>query len=198
MRAEDIVRTLSMEPHPEGGWYAETFRDARGGVRGHSTAIYYLLEAGQRSHWHRVRDAAEVWHYYAGAPLRLSISADGHDKRGGDPWGRSCQGRASAGDRSHKLVASGRKSRRLHAGRLHGGAGFRVCKLRTGAAGLETQRQLNCYCAASACGTRLRRIIGCAARTAPPVTKRQARAIPQLGSAKPKSVRMRVENNGAA
>ncbi len=78
MRAEDIVRTLSMEPHPEGGWYAETFRDARGGVRGHSTAIYYLLEAGQRSHWHRVRDAAEVWHYYAGAPLRLSLSADGH------------------------------------------------------------------------------------------------------------------------
>lgn len=77
MRAEDIVRALSMQPHPEGGWYVETFRDSQGGTRGHSTAIYYLLEAGQRSHWHRVRDAVEVWHYYAGAPLALYRSSDG-------------------------------------------------------------------------------------------------------------------------
>lgn len=54
----------------------QTFRDANGGPRGHSTAIYYLLERGERSHWHRVRDAAEVWHHYAGAPLELSIAAD--------------------------------------------------------------------------------------------------------------------------
>lgn len=77
MRAEDIVAALGMQPHPEGGWYAETFRDAADVGRGHSTAIYYLLTAGQRSHWHRVRDAAEVWHYYAGAPLALRHAPDG-------------------------------------------------------------------------------------------------------------------------
>jgi uncharacterized protein len=75
--AQEIARRLGLAPHPEGGWYRETFRDAASGdERGHSTAIYYLLAAGDRSHWHRV-DAAEVWHHYAGAPLQLSISADG-------------------------------------------------------------------------------------------------------------------------
>src|SRR5687768_609906 len=74
MTAEDIIRTLHMQRHPEGGWYVETFRDTDSGPRGHSTAIYYLLQAGEKSHWHRVRDAAEVWHYYAGDPLLLKIS----------------------------------------------------------------------------------------------------------------------------
>ena len=77
MDPQDIIRILGMQPHPEGGWYKQTFRDPAGGGRGHSTAIYYLLQAGERSHWHRVRDAAEVWHYYAGEPLRLRISLDG-------------------------------------------------------------------------------------------------------------------------
>jgi predicted cupin superfamily sugar epimerase len=77
MRAEDTIRTLGLQPHPEGGWYIQTLRDQQGGGRGHSTAIYYLLQAGERSHWHRVRDAVEVWHYYAGAPLNLHRSADG-------------------------------------------------------------------------------------------------------------------------
>ncbi|ANM12496.1 MULTISPECIES: cupin domain-containing protein [unclassified Rhizobium] len=77
MSPEDIIRALAMQPHPEGGWYAETFRDTAGGERGHSTAIYYLLTRGQRSHWHRVHDAVEVWHYYAGAPLSLHRSEDG-------------------------------------------------------------------------------------------------------------------------
>ena len=58
MQVKEIIETLSMERHPEGGWYVQTFRDVQGGDRGHSTAIYYLLEAGERSHWHRVRDAA--------------------------------------------------------------------------------------------------------------------------------------------
>lgn len=72
--AADIIATLGMIRHPEGGWYAETFADAPGpDGRAHSTAIYYLLEAGDRSHWHRV-DAAEVWHWYAGAPLELRIA----------------------------------------------------------------------------------------------------------------------------
>ncbi|MFN7103623.1 MAG: cupin domain-containing protein [Pseudorhizobium sp.] len=77
MTAEDIIQTLGMQRHPEGGWYVETFRDGHGGPRGHSTAIYYLLQAGERSHWHRVRDASEAWHFYAGEPLRLMISHDG-------------------------------------------------------------------------------------------------------------------------
>ena len=77
MKAADIIRDLEMTPHPEGGHFVETFRDAGGSEnRGASTAIYFLLQAGEVSHWHRV-DAAEVWHHYAGAPLRLSLSADG-------------------------------------------------------------------------------------------------------------------------
>ena len=77
MTPAEIVTTLGMQPHPEGGWYVETFRDAPDGGRGHSTAIYFLLERGQVSAWHRVRDAAEVWHFYDGAPLRLSMRQDG-------------------------------------------------------------------------------------------------------------------------
>ncbi|TCV70946.1 hypothetical protein EDE05_10774 [Neorhizobium sp. R1-B] len=74
MGAAEIIEALGMREHPEGGWYVETFRDSDGGARGHSTAIYYLLQAGERSHWHRVRDAAEIWHFYAGDPLLLRIS----------------------------------------------------------------------------------------------------------------------------
>jgi len=77
MSPGEIIETLSMQPHPEGGFYVQTFRDTNGGERGHSTAIYYLLQAGQRSHWHRVHDAAEIWHYYAGASLALYRSEDG-------------------------------------------------------------------------------------------------------------------------
>jgi hypothetical protein len=67
-----IIEHLGLERHPEGGWYVETWRDAPpDGRRGAGTAIYYLLAEGQRSHWHRI-DATEVWHFYAGGPLRLS------------------------------------------------------------------------------------------------------------------------------
>lgn len=72
--ADRIVQALGLRPHPEGGWYAETFRDAAGGPRGHSTAIYFLLKQGELSAWHRVKDAAEVWHFYAGDALELSVS----------------------------------------------------------------------------------------------------------------------------
>jgi predicted cupin superfamily sugar epimerase len=79
---ERLISELGMRPHPEGGHYAETFRDAPQGGRGHSTAIYFLLRSGERSEWHRVRDAAEVWHFHAGAPLRLDTAdADGRDAR---------------------------------------------------------------------------------------------------------------------
>jgi predicted cupin superfamily sugar epimerase len=77
MQARDIIRTLAMQPHPEGGFFVETLRDGQAGERGHLTAIYYLLETGERSHWHRVRDAVEVWHHYLGAPLKLHRSFDG-------------------------------------------------------------------------------------------------------------------------
>jgi len=79
LSAADVVRILDLKPHPEGGYFRETFRDAGGAAstRAHSTAIYYLLARGERSHWHRV-DATEVWHWYAGAPLALEIAASGH------------------------------------------------------------------------------------------------------------------------
>lgn len=77
MDAEAIIKTLGLQPHPEGGWYAETYRDADpDGGRARSTAIYFLLKAGERSHWHRV-DASELWHWHAGSPLELSVHEDG-------------------------------------------------------------------------------------------------------------------------
>lgn len=77
MTPRDIIGILGLRPHPEGGWYRETWRaEAPDGERAAGTAIYYLLEAGQVSHWHRV-DAAEIWHWYAGAALVLSRSMYG-------------------------------------------------------------------------------------------------------------------------
>lgn len=80
--ADDLIRLLGLMPHPEGGHYRETFRDPARGAddRAASTAIYFLLRAGEVSRWHRVRDA-EVWHWYAGAPLVLSIAGpDGQSR----------------------------------------------------------------------------------------------------------------------
>lgn len=72
--AQSIIQLLGLEPHPEGGHFRETFRDGRAvDGRAASTAIYFLLARGERSHWHRV-DAAEIWHWYAGAPLALRIA----------------------------------------------------------------------------------------------------------------------------
>jgi predicted cupin superfamily sugar epimerase len=75
--ARRIVEELGLAPHPEGGWYRETWREGGGGApaRGYATAIYFLLEAGQRSHWHRV-DAAELWMFHAGHALDLLIAPD--------------------------------------------------------------------------------------------------------------------------
>ena len=74
MSADRIIRLLKLKPHPEGGYFRETFRDSAKG-RAHSTAIYFLLKKGQVSRWHRI-DAAEVWHWYGGAPLELLIAKD--------------------------------------------------------------------------------------------------------------------------
>ena len=77
LSTQEIVRLLELTPHPEGGFYRQTFRDPMPvGGRGASTAIYYLLPGGEVSHWHRV-DAAEVWHFYAGAALELKIATQG-------------------------------------------------------------------------------------------------------------------------
>lgn len=79
MTLQDIINALELQPHPEGGYYRETFRDAHE-VEGRSvgTAIYYALGVGDCSAWHKV-DAAEIWHWYAGAPLALTLSPNGHD-----------------------------------------------------------------------------------------------------------------------
>jgi predicted cupin superfamily sugar epimerase len=78
LSAADIIGLLDLEPHPEGGHYRQTFRDTRivESGRAASTAIYFLLRRGERSHWHKI-DAVEIWHYHAGAPLLLEIAA--HD-----------------------------------------------------------------------------------------------------------------------
>jgi predicted cupin superfamily sugar epimerase len=86
LSAADVIRLLDLKPHPEGGHFRETFRDtsliflprraeARADGRAASTAIYFLLARGARSHWHRI-DAVEVWHFYAGAPLALDIAPE--------------------------------------------------------------------------------------------------------------------------
>ena len=102
LTAQDVIRLLELEPHPEGGHYRQTFRDERTveGGRAASTAIYYLLARGERAHWHRV-DVIEGWHWYAGAPLILQI-ADGAERinirLGPD---------LAAGERPQAIVAAG-------------------------------------------------------------------------------------------
>ena len=139
--ADEIVRLLDLEPHPEGGHYRETFRDtatvASGAdsARAASTAIYFLLRAGEVSRWHRV-DAAEVWHWYAGAPLALTLADAERPAR--HPAGpRSCRRRAPASGGAGRRLAAGGKPGRLDAGRLHGRSRLPVRGLRAGAAGLR-------------------------------------------------------------
>jgi uncharacterized protein len=75
LTAAEIIRLLDLKPHPEGGHYRQTFKDNKtlDGARAASTAIYFLLARGERSHWHRV-DAVEIWHWHAGSPLVLDIA----------------------------------------------------------------------------------------------------------------------------
>lgn len=72
MSAQEIIEMLSLSPHPEGGHYRETWV-AGGDGRPAGTCIYFLLQGGENNHWHKV-DAAEIWHFYAGAPLILSVA----------------------------------------------------------------------------------------------------------------------------
>lgn len=80
MTAQEIIDTLRLSPHPEGGFYRQTWIDEAATGRAHGTCIYFLLEAGKPSHWHRV-DAVEIWHFYAGSPLRLKLAASDQGPR---------------------------------------------------------------------------------------------------------------------
>jgi uncharacterized protein len=73
MDADAVITTLDLAPHPEGGYYRQTWADPS------STAIYFLLRDGEESAWHRVHDRVEVWHFYAGAPVALSYNDGGPD-----------------------------------------------------------------------------------------------------------------------
>ena len=75
MQAADIIETLGMQRHPEGGWYVETYRDEHGGPRGHSTAIYYLLEKGERSHWHKVKGSRGLKRFTAFCDFLADLAA---------------------------------------------------------------------------------------------------------------------------
>jgi uncharacterized protein len=99
-----IVRLLDLAPHPEGGHFRETFRDVRcvEGGRAASTAIYFLLARGERSHWHRI-DAVEVWHFYAGAPLLLETAAS----QDGTITRMTLGSDLAAGERPQASVAAG-------------------------------------------------------------------------------------------
>jgi uncharacterized protein len=116
----DLIRLLDLKPHPEGGYYRETFRDVAGNEgRAASTAIYFLLAAGEESRWHRV-DSVEVWHWYGGAPLLLSALVDGQElvqlRLGMDLAG---------GERPQAFVpGGGQKPWCMDSCRLHGGTGF--------------------------------------------------------------------------
>jgi predicted cupin superfamily sugar epimerase len=74
--ARRLIESLELSPHPEGGWFRETWRMApsQTGDRDAATAILFLLEKGQRSHWHRV-DANELWLFHAGSPVLLETAA---------------------------------------------------------------------------------------------------------------------------
>jgi uncharacterized protein len=127
LTADEVIAALRLRPHPEGGYYRETFRDAPGHKgRAHSSAILFLLKAGEVSRWHRV-DAAELWHWYGGAPLLLEVK-DGethHEYRLG-PW---LKGEHPGGGLG-ACVAERAQLRRLDASRPHRGARLRLRRLR--------------------------------------------------------------------
>ncbi len=103
LSAAEIIRLLDLKPHPEGGHFRETFRDPRMREnRSVSTAIYFLLAKGERSHWHQV-DAAESWHYYAGAPLSLHVAENENVK----PLAMKLGADLAAGERPQLIVPAG-------------------------------------------------------------------------------------------
>ena len=121
MTADDIIARLDLQPHPEGGWYRQTWV-AEDGPRPSGTCIYFLLKEGERSHWHRV-DAAEIWHFYAGAPLLLRMAAEDEEALAGAGPDRR---RDPAGDRPGGPLAECGDHGAVDACGLHRFAGFPV------------------------------------------------------------------------
>lgn len=100
IEATEIIAALALQPHPEGGWYRETWRAAPGADgRSTMTVIHFLLEQGQHSHWHRV-DADELWCWHAGSPLTLSVAGEGRAQVRLGPD-------ILAGQRPHFLIPAG-------------------------------------------------------------------------------------------
>ena len=100
--AAAVIAALGLQPHPEGGWYRETFRAPTTGARSAVTAIHFLLEAGQQSHWHRV-DADEIWCWHAGSPLALGIAPGA----GGAACWQSLGGDVLSGAAAQAVVPAG-------------------------------------------------------------------------------------------
>ena len=100
--AAAVIAALGLQPHPEGGWYRETFRAPATGARSAVTAIHFLLEAGQQSHWHRV-DADEIWCWHAGSALALGIAPGA----GGAAIWQSLGGDVLSGDAAQAVVPAG-------------------------------------------------------------------------------------------
>ncbi|MEL0251978.1 MAG: cupin domain-containing protein [Novosphingobium sp.] len=100
--SQDVIARLNLGPHPEGGWFRETWRaPTQDGSRSASTAILFLLSANERSHWHKV-DADEIWIWQAGDPLALHMAADDEAQPttltlGGDLRSQELQGVVPAG-----------------------------------------------------------------------------------------------------
>ena len=111
LTADQIIAILGMSPHPEGGYYVETYRDPNAEAlglpaladRGSVTCIYFLLKSGESSHWHRVQ-GVEVWHHYLGAPLLLRIAQRDEDMPTSVQLGSDF---SSRGERAPGVVPSG-------------------------------------------------------------------------------------------
>jgi len=101
--AEELIEALELAPHPEGGWYRETWRaTARDGERAPASAVYYVMQPGQQSRWNRV-DAAEIWLWHAGDPVDLLIAASGAD----EPKTVRLGGRVTEGQSPQVIVPAG-------------------------------------------------------------------------------------------
>jgi predicted cupin superfamily sugar epimerase len=139
--ARRLIERLGLEPHPEGGHFREIYRHRheREEVRGHLTSIYYLLEAGQVSHWHRI-DAIELWNYHAGAPLELTVVAEADQPvryRLGVDFEADERPQA---DGAAQGLAERPFAWRLVLGQLYRRPGISLCRLRAGSPRLVTHR----------------------------------------------------------
>ncbi|MES2119999.1 MAG: cupin domain-containing protein [Pseudomonadota bacterium] len=104
MTAEDLIAALDLQPHPEGGWYRESWRaETIGGQRAAASAVYYVMQPGQRSHWNRV-DADEIWLWHAGDPIDVSVA----ESDAGPVRTTRLGGDIAAGDQPQLVVPAGR------------------------------------------------------------------------------------------